>query len=670
MRRSSIVFALATLAACSGPQNTTDSSPDGAVDSALPDREPMDSQPPTDAPMMSEDGASSPDADDASPMDAPMDDVAPDSADDAAPADVPAPFDAPTDSGVDTGTDTGVDTGVDTGADVPMFPVRITGRIRFLASGSVTVTFNGVAQTFNALPDAAPIAFDVGTPAPATRHTITVTGGSTTQTCSVRLPTPEPLAEPVVNGVEIRCALSHREVLTADAVRGIAIPGAAMPPQRHLTEMPEWRINQPDPVTVLLSTHIPWLDFQSTTTLGAFEVAFVDTMTGNVVGRSIVRRANGNTRAMHASSVTMVTLPPGPHLIRPTFRHFDVDATRGPVEIQFGTRPTQGITTASLGPRQLEFDGVLLDSLSTFDGASLGRWMPTDSEPAVLAGGSRTIPLAPATRPSLPGGAAMLYSFTGSPASGPVQWDILSDSTTLVRGAAFYDDAEMAHPLLTAQPFPIAATANITALLSRFSYRNNFGPADNTVVIRGALVTTSNGSLSFRTPLTPSELGAAAFRPGVRMFAQRAVGNASWASTNAPVANPIPTLTPITVTLAAPRRVYYFVRIGSIRVTSDGAIADITLTRRNMAAPFSPQTLTQISVSSSNGQNSQGAYLSTLVDLPAGTHVLEPLVRPVTSIGVIPATGITTAYPVVYTPEVTSATVPLGHVAAGALVLE
>jgi hypothetical protein len=46
------------------------------------------------------------------------------------------------------------------------------------------------------------------------------------------------------------------------------------------------------------------------------------------------------------------------------------------------------------------------------------------------------------------------------------------------------------------------------------------------------------------------------------------------------------------------------------------------------------------------------------------------LVRPVSSIGTIPSGGITTAYPAFFAPELQDAVVPVGHVAASALVLE
>ncbi len=654
MRHTRLLLALTVTAACSSPVTPTDdaASADGSPESAVADaREDILS-----------DATARPDgADDADDADS--------TADVSSMNDVLSLPDATSTPDVTPMMDAIADAAVDAMPDA-MPSARITGRVRFLGDGTVTVSFNGVLRTFSAAANAAPIAFDVSAPAPLARHSITIASSTSTQTCAVRLPTPAPVAEPVVTGVEVRCVMAAQGELTSPSEQVIELPGTPTAPQRDLIELPEFVIDQPDATNVLLSVSVPLIVFGSTNTLGAVEVAFVDSVTNTVVGRSIARRPNGNTNSAHASTSAIMELAPGPHRIRPTFRHFDVDAAHPGARIVYGVRPQRAITVASDGPLTLTFDAIVLESLSTFDRALHASWMPTATEPSLAAGMSRVVPIAPAVNPTVPAGGGAIYAFVPSSASGPVQWDLASDSTSLARGAAFYDGAELPHAMLAAQPFAAAATVSITARLSRFYYRNNFGPADQSVELRGPNVTAFSGSPSFRPALTPTTLDGALFGPGVRLFAQRATGNVSWSSGNAPVAAPPPTLDATRIVLAAPRKVYFFARVGSLRVASDGPVGDVQLVRRNAAAPFDARTLTQISLSSSNAQNSQGALVAALVDLPAGEHILELRARPVTSIGVIPPGGIVQAYPVLFTPYVTDAVVQLGHVSTGALVLE
>lgn len=597
-----------------------------------------------------EDGATVPDVptDRMTPMD--VRDDAPDAGDGGAPTDVADASDA------------------DVGADVPdaTGAARITGRVRFLETGTVVVSFNGVARTFTAAAGA-PIDFDVSTPLPATAHTINVTGGTSTQTCTVILPSPAPMRETMVAGVEVRCVIAAQHQLTAPDERLIELPASTTPMPRPLTEVPEFVVNQPAATSVLLSLSVSNLSFTSTTTLGAVEVAFVDATTGQVAGRAVVRRPNGNTRTAALSTVAIMQLAAGMHRIRPAFWHYDVTGpVAGNAQISYGVRPERGITVASDGPLTVNYNAVLLDSLSTFDRATLSEWAPSASEPTLAMGQDRVIPLAPAVRPMIPAGGGALYALTPPSASGPVQWDLLSDGATLARGAAFYDDAELPHAMLAAQPTSAALSPMITARLTRYGYRNSFGPADASVRLDGALATHFSGMPRSRTPQTPARLGTAVFGAGVRMYASRN-SEPMWGTTMAPAYSDPRNLEPIRVRLTAPRRVLFFARLATARVLSDGPVGDVRLVRRTgaMVVP-----LAQVMVQSSNAQNSQGLYLSAIADLPVGDHELQVSARPVTSVGAIPPGGITTGYAVSYTPDLLDLAQPVGHIATGALVLE
>ncbi len=556
-----------------------------------------------------------------------------------------------------------VDTGVDSGV-----AARITGRVRFLSSGTITVTFNGVARTYAAAANAAPIAIDVATPVPAMRHEIAVTANTSGQTCTVRLPSPAPTTELSVTGVEVRCVMATQQELTSATEETVELPGSATPAQRDLTEVDELVINQPDAVSVLASVTIPTIRFNSTNSLGVVEVGFVDQPSNVVVGRISVRRANGNTNVMHTSATAILRLAPGPHRIRPTFKHFDV-AGRPAASIVYGVRPLRTITVPSDGPLKLTYSAIVLDSLSTYEDTEHATWMPSASEPPLEVGASpRIIPFATPIRPSIPANGGAIYTFTPPLGTGPVQWDLLADVVTLARGMAFYDEAPMPHAMLAAQPSTTAITPVIAAQLSRFNYRNSFGPNNAPVILRAPIATSYDSTQLAPAAVTPALLSAARFASGVRMYAQRASGARTWGTTTAPMAQPPPGLAPIRVTLAAPRRVYFFGRLASVRVLSDGPVADVSLVART-AATATTRVITHGSVLSSNAQNSQGMLVAGIVDLPAGEHELQLLARPVTSIGAIPAGGITTAYPISLTADLVD-DVPLGHVSIGALVLE
>jgi len=542
---------------------------------------------------------------------------------------------------------------------------RLSGRVRFLESGTVTLALNGVSRTFTA-DSGAPIDFDVTTPLPTTSHSITITGGTTMQTCTVLLPTPRPRVEPVVTGIEVRCVVAAHHQLTAATERFIDLPANAMPAPLPLPELPEFVVNQPTPVSVLLSFSASNVVFTSDNTLGAVEVAFIDTVTGQIAGRAVTRRANGNTRTATLGTVAIMQLAAGRHRIRPVLWHFDPVATTTPARIVYGPRAAQGITVASDGPLTSTFDAVLLDSLSTFERSSVAEWTPGASEPELTAGQQRDVPLAPATAPMLPAGGGALFAFSGASARGPVQWDLLADGATLARGMAFYDSAHLPHAMLAAMPAPMAIAPTITARVTRYSYRNSFGPANEPLRFEGARATHFSGMPNFLTPQTPARLSSAVFGPGVRMFAVRQ-SRPMWTTSTMPIAADPPGHDPIRLNLAAPRRVLVFARIASARVLSDGPIADVRLVRRT-GATTAP--LAQVSIQSSNAQNSQGLYLSAIADLPAGDHELQVTVRPVTSIGAIPPTGITTAYPLSYSPDLLDMSQPLGHIATGAIVLE
>jgi hypothetical protein len=577
-------------------------------------------------------------------------------------ADVFARPDARPDASPDAGPDV-VDTGVDSGV-----AARITGRVRFLSSGTITVTFNGVARTYAAAANAAPIAIDVVTPVPAMRHEIEVTANSSGQTCTVRLPSPAPTTELSVTGVEVRCVMATQQELTSAIEATVELPGSATPAQRDLTQVDELVINQPDAVSVLASVTIPTIRFDSTNSLGVVEVGFVDQPSNVVVGRISVRRANGNINVMHTSATAILRLAPGPHRIRPTFRHFDV-AGRPAAHIVYGVRPLSNITVPSDGPLKLTYSAIVLDSLSTYEDTEHATWMPSASEPPLTAGAPpRLIPFATVIRPSIPANGGAIYAFTPPMGTGPVQWDLLADSILLARGMAFYDEAPMPHAMLAAQPSSTAITPAISAQLSRYNYRNSFGPNTAPVILRTPIATSYDSTQLAPAALTPALLSAARFSSGVRMFAARATGGRSWATSTSPTPQSPPGLAPIRVSLAAPRKVYFFARLASARVASDGPAADVSLVART-AATATTRVISHVSVVSSNAQNSQGMLVAGLVDLPAGEHELQLFVRPVTSMDAIPAGGITTAFPFIYTADLVD-DVPLGHVSIGALVLE
>lgn len=644
MRHASLSLLVSALAAaCALPPRTTARPEDGAASNA--DRSTPDA--------ITEAGADSATLDDASAIDADSAMIAMDGGRDALPDALP---DAPPDV-----RDAAADTGV--------ARARITGRVRFLSSGSITVSFNGVAQVFNAAANAAPITFDVLTPVPMTMHSIAVTANTSGQTCSVRLPTPTPTTELTVNGVEVRCVLAANNTLTdAMTEQTISLPSAAAPPQRDLTEVPEFVVNQPDEVSVLAAVTVPVVRFPSVNSLGVVEVGFVDQPSGAVLGRINVRRANGNTRTMHLSASAILRLSPGMHRIRPTFRHVDVPG-RPAALLVYGVRPAAGITVASQGSLDLTYSAVVLDSLSTYEGSAHSTWMPTAAEPALATvNAPLTIPLVPALRPTIPANGGALYSFTPPLGYGPVQWDLLADGATLARGAAYYDDAPMPHAMITMQPSATAITPAVTATLTRYNYRNSFGPPSSPVTLRASEATSFDGTMTVAAPITPALLSIATFRSGVRMFAQRQTGASDWYPGTAPAPTPLPATTPVHVSLAQPRKVLVSVRLASGRVGSDGPFSDLTIGVRSDGGAL--RTLTQVTITSSNAQNSQGVLMTTIVELPAGEHDINFYARAVTSVGEIPPGGITTGYAMFATPDQLDTSQRLGHLSVSALVLE
>jgi hypothetical protein len=562
----------------------------------------------------------------------------------------------------DAGPDA-LDTGVDSGV-----AARITGRVRFLGSGTITVTYNGVARTYAAAANAAPIAIDVATPVPAMRHEIAVTANTSGQTCTVRLPSPAPTTELSVTGVEVRCVMAAQHELTAATEQTVELPGSTTPTPRDLTEVNEFVINQPEAVSVLASVTIPTLRFNSTNSLGVVEVGFVDQPTGAVVGRISVRRANGNTNVMHASATAILQLPPGPHRIRPTFRHFDVPG-RPSASIVYGVRPQQMFTTSSDGPLRLSFSAIVLDSLSTFEGAEHATWMPAAREsPLNAADPARYIPFATVLRPSIPANGGAIYSFTPPLGTGPAQWDLVADAILLARGLGFYDNSPLAHAMLAAQPSSVAISPAISAQLSAYRYRDDFNPPTAPVILQAPVATSTDLSQLATATVTPALLSAARFSSGVRMYAQRATGARDWWTTGSPTPQALPGLAPVMINLEAPRRVYFFARIASARVVSSGAVADLSLTART-APTAPPQIIAHVSINSSHGQNSQGVLIAAIADLPRGAHELQLYARPVTSPDPIPAGGITNAFRFSAGPEMYDSAI-VGHIALGALVLE